>query len=90
MNQIPYHKIIYILISLSFVFSKEMQPKNTESEETLKVYNKDGTHKDRTYYSLKGDRLVYYIDVPEGKSRLLNIYSRLAFSNQVKKCHLNY
>ena len=85
MSQIPYHKIIYILISLSFVFTKAIQPKNTGSEEILKVYNKDGTHKDRTYYSLKGDRLVYYIDVPEGKSRLLNIYSRLAFSNQVKK-----
>ena len=84
MNQIPYRKIIFILMSFSIMLGKEIQPKNKGSEEILKVYNKDGTYKDRTYYSLKGDRLIYYIDVPEGKSRLLNIYSRLAFSNQIK------
>ena len=39
MNQIPYRKFFFILMTFSIMLGKEIQPKNKGSEEILKVYN---------------------------------------------------
>mgnify|MGYP001358983170 CR=1 FL=1 len=76
MSQTLYHKVLTIFLFLTIIFSKSISPIQVDSEETLKIYGKD-----RSYYRLVNNNLTYYV---EG-SKVLNIYSRLAFPDLTKR-----
>ena len=76
MSQTLYHKVLIIFLFLTMIFSKSISPIQLDSEETLKIYGKD-----RSYYRLVNNNLTYYV---EG-SKVLNIYSRLAFPDLTKR-----
>ena len=77
MNLIQYNSMILrIFCLLSIIVAKEVKPIDSQPAETLKIYSKD-----RDYYNLFGENLVYNIEGP----CVLHIYSRLAFPELTKK-----
>ena len=77
MNLIRYNSIILIIFCLlSAIVAKEVKPIDSQAVETLKIYNKD-----REYYNLFNENLIYNIEGP----CVLHIYSRLAFPQLTKK-----
>ena len=75
MSLIQFHRII-ILFLVSFVFSKEVIPIDTDSKEVLNIFKKD-----RDYYNLFQDTVIYIVEGP----CILEINSRLAFPSLTKK-----
>ncbi len=74
MNLIKLFKTI--IITLSFIISKEVIPIDITGKEILSIHSKD-----RDYYNLFQNKVIYSVEGP----CILNIYSRLAFPEHSKR-----